>query len=182
MGFLRSAAVLSLLLINSDAFAQQPRLPTPDLSQVGDARPTSCAVRSAVIDGIRYNALADELIIIIARSGDGEMRADLGRRRLHNVRAYWTEFLPAGSRRRPETIVLAEGERVRGFGRLEFYTGGKLIEVIRLKRNADLFTGECYPPDDSYIRNNRFNPCEVRSNRIFYPCRDAKPRQRKRRR
>jgi hypothetical protein len=68
------------------------------------------------------------------------------------VRAYRTEFVPAPFRRGPETIILGEGEKVGGYGRLEFYTGGKLFYAINFRRNEHLLVGECYPPDDSYIR------------------------------
>ena len=168
------AVAVSLLSITANASAQQPQPPAPDPTDY--ARPTSCAVRTVVIGGIGDSVAPAELIFVVARPGEGETRARLGRRRLYNVRVYWTEFLPPETRRRPETIILGEGEKVAGFGRLEFYSGGKLLEVMRLMRNADLFIGECYPPDDSYIRKGRFDPCEVKSNQIFYPCRDVKAR------
>jgi hypothetical protein len=167
-------AILSLPLSTSIAIAQQQPLPplaAHNLRDFADARPTNCAERDAVLDGITQKTPADKLLIVIARLGDGETRANLNQRRLHNVRDYWTEFLPAGYRRQAETIILAEGQQVRGYGQLEFYVEGNLVWVTKLPNNADLQVGECYPPDDSYIRNHRFNPCEVKSNKIFYPCR-----------
>lgn len=172
-------AALNLGLNASNALAQQSS--TNYLRALDDRRPTNCADRTAAIHGISHQAFADGLIIVIARLGDGETKANLSQRRLHNVRAYWTEFLPAEYRRQRETILLAEGERVSGYGRLEFYVEGKLVWTIRLFRNDDLHIGECYPPDDSYIRNNSFYPCEVKSNKIFYPCRDENVRRRNRR-
>ena len=147
--------------------------------RVADARLGNCSSRTAALDGITQDAGPDGLIIVIARPGDGDTRPDLSRRRLHNVRAYWSEFTTAERRRRPETVVLAEGERVGGYGQLEFYVGGKLIWVDKVARNADLRVGECYPADDSYIRNGVFDICKVRGNRLFYPCRDLPaPRRR----
>ena len=138
-----------------------------------DAKPPGCDYRDFVLDGIIQKTPADELIIVIARPGDGDTRPNLSRRRLYNVRAYWTQFLKAeGAKRKPETVVLAEGEKVKGYGQLEFYVGGKLVEVLKLARNSDLWVGMCYPPDDSYIRNHNFDPCRVAENKVFYPCRE----------
>jgi hypothetical protein len=177
-------AILSLLLNASIAIAQQqspPPLTAHNLRDFADARPTNCAERSAVLDGFAQKTPADKLIIVIARPGEGETRANLNQRRLHNVRAYWTEFLPSGYRRQAETFILAEGQPIGGYGQLEFYTEGNLVWVIKLSINADLLVGECYPPDDSYIKNHRFNSCEVKGNKIFYPCRDENVRRKNRR-
>jgi hypothetical protein len=165
--------IIILGLVSCSAVrAQQPPLEPVKLSDFADAKPGRCEYRTAVLDGIHQKTPADETIMVIARLGDGEARPNLSRRRLHNVRVYWTEYHNEGHRRQPETIILAEGERVKGLGHLEFYVGGKLVEVMKVARNADLSIGSCYPPDDSYIRNGVFNRCWVKSDRNFYPCRD----------
>jgi hypothetical protein len=174
-------AVLSLLSITANALAQQPAPPAADPAAFADLRPTNCEHRTAVLDGVNQSVAAGSLIIVISRPGEADTRADIGRHRLYNVRAYWTEFLPVGMRRNRETIILGEGEQVRGFGRVEFYTGGKLFYAIKFRGNENLLVGECYPPDDSYIRNGVFDLCEVSGNRIFYPCRDGKARAKRRR-
>jgi hypothetical protein len=158
------------------AMAQQtPPLVPVKLNDFTNAKPAQCADRTGALDGIIQKTPSDELIIVVARLGDGDVRPNLNWRRLHNVRAYWTEYLYEGRegyRRNPSTIILAEGERVKGYGHLEFYVGGKLIWVIKVARNSDVDFGDCYPPDDSFIRNRVYNPCWVKSHRIFYPCRD----------
>ncbi|MCA1618000.1 MAG: hypothetical protein LC795_01520 [Acidobacteria bacterium] len=158
----------------SAAVAQQPPLEPVKLSDFANAKPGRCEYRTAILDGIHQKTPADETITVIARLGDGETRTNLSWRRLHNVRVYWTQYLYKEHRRKPETIILAEGERVKGLGHLEFYVGGKLVEVMKVARTADLSIGSCYPPDDSYIRNRIFNPCWLESNRNFYPCRDKR--------
>ena len=164
------------------AVGQQPPQRAPvRLSDFENAKPTYCGDRIAVLDGIHQTVPADELIIVIARAGDHDKRASLSKRRLHNVRVYWSEFLYEKSRRNPETIILAEGERVKGLGRLEFYVGGKLDHVMKVAPNADLFVGECYPPDDSFVKNGVYDPCKVTSQRNFYPCRDKLTSRRRRR-
>lgn len=89
-------------------------------SAYANDKPFSCAHRSTIVDVVHQKTPADELILVIARPGDGDSRPRLNRRRLHNVRAYWTQFLDIGYRREPETVVLAEGERIKGYGQLEF--------------------------------------------------------------
>lgn len=174
--------VILLLLICSPAVAQQPPpLETRKLSDFVDAKPARCEYRTAVLDGITQKTPAYQSIIVIARLGDGETRANLNWRRLQNVRAYWADYPSPEGRRNPKTIILAEGERVNGYGRLEFYVGGNLVEVMKVARNADLFIGTCYPPDDSYIRKRVFDPCRVKSDSIFYPCRDRIMRRKGRR-
>jgi hypothetical protein len=173
---------LICLLLPASVAPQQPApLPPVKPSDFVNDKPSNCASRTAALDGITQKVPPDELIIVIARPGDGDTRSDLSRRRLYNVRAYWSQFPPAEYRRGAETIILAEGERFGGYGQLEFYVGGKLVWVDKVARNADLRVGECYPPDDSYIRNGVFDLCEVRGNRIFYPCRDLMPRRKRKR-
>jgi hypothetical protein len=76
---------------------------------------------------------------------------------------------------------LAEGERVKGFGRLDFYVGGKLDYVMPVAPDADLFVGNCYPPDDNFIKNGIYDPCRVADQQNFYPCRDKRAPRRRRR-
>jgi hypothetical protein len=140
------------------------------LAQQRVAEPPRCHAREMVLYGIAKETDPDRLIIVVARLGEGENRPNLNRRRLHNVRTYWTEFLKEYLRKR-ETIILAEGERVKDYGRLEFYVDGKLMATLRLNRNSDLGVIDCSrahddPPCPSYERN-------------FYPCRDRYSRRRK---
>lgn len=124
--------------------------------------PGRCYENQLILDVLAQNTPPDGLIIVIARLGRDESRAGLNRRRLHNVRTYWTEL--RGDRRRPETIVLAEGERADDYGRLEFYVGGRLTAILKLKRNADLLAANCYPdPGEA--------PCPPIEKNL-YPCLD----------
>ncbi len=69
---------------------------------------------------------------------EGERNRELNRRRLHNTRAYLTEF---GWHREPTTVVTAEGEPIVGYGRVELYVRGVLFAVLEVKRNQDLLVG-----------------------------------------
>lgn len=114
----------------------------PSIAQVSHNRvePYNCEFNSHVLDNVHH--LGDEkgLIIVIARLGDGESNRALNRRRLHNIRSYLTE---SGWKRDPQTIILAEGERVKGYGRLEFYIKGNLFTVLGVRRNRDFAAGSC---------------------------------------
>jgi hypothetical protein len=135
--------------------------------------PARCHDYNAILDVTAQNTPHDKLIIVIARLGDGETRSNLNWRRLHNVRTYWTEYYL--DKRKQDMIVLAVGERVQGHGRVELYVGGKLIAMLKLRRNADLVIGECYTtPEGTPF-------CDDEMNRGFYPCRDKSSRSKRRR-
>ena len=77
----------------------------------------------------------DQTVIIIARLGVGETSRKLAGSRLRQVADYLNRRIPG------ERIITAEGERIRGLGQLEFYVGGKLHSVFKVRRNRDLVAG-----------------------------------------
>lgn len=160
----RSFIVLSLTL-SFTAVASTPRpIAVRSVPETQD-RPTGCEYNTAILDSLAQKTNLDELIIVIARLGSNETKPNLNNRRLHNVRTYLTEFLTDPSvRRRPERIVLARGERVQGFGRIELYVNGKLVDTLTIRTNADFSVANCgrEPPE---------SPCPP-SMRNFYPCKD----------
>ena len=80
----------------------------------------------------------DQKIIIIARLGSGESSRGLVAGRLRQVADYLNRRVSR------DRIITAEGERVRGLGLLEFYVGGKLHSVFKIRRNRDMVRG-CAP-------------------------------------
>jgi hypothetical protein len=156
--------VLSLAL----SFMAMAFTPTPIAVRSGSPRqdrPTGCEYNTAILDSLAQKTKLDELIIVIARLGSNETKANLNNRRLHNVRTYLTEFLTDPSvRRRPETVVLAQGERAQDIGTIEFYVNGKLVNALKIRANADLSIANCgrEPPE---------NPCPP-SMRNLFPCKD----------
>ena len=155
---------------------QLPPLQPVSLADFANRKPELCESRTAALDGITQKTPLNEAIIVIARLGAYETKRNLNRRRLENVRAHLTQAIALEARRKLETIIVAEGERTAGYGRLEFYVSGKLVWVMNVPRNADVDFGDCVAPDDSYIRNRVYDPCWIKSHRIFYPCRDRYPR------
>lgn len=159
---MRLLFIIWLYLMNSLVVFAQERVDEPP----------NCHGRDAALYGIAKETPSDKLITVVARLGEGESRTNLNHRRLHNVRTYWTEHLREYNRS-PETIILREGERVKDYGRLEFYVDGKLIATLKLKQNADLVVVDCSPgPEDPL--------CPAYARR-FYPCRDRYFKRRKNR-
>jgi hypothetical protein len=71
-----------------------------------------------------------ERLFVIVRLGAGEKSRRLNLGRLYNTRTY----LSAKSFDQ-SAIVFAEGERINGEGRIEFYLGSRLRLVVLAKRN-----------------------------------------------
>ena len=124
----------------------------------------NCEMNVHLLDNAHHLAGDDTIIIAVAHLGDGERNRELNRRRLHNVRAYLIDF----AWKRPRaTVITAEGERVKGFGRVDIYVRGRLWTSLAVRRNADLILGICEP---DYMRS-------ADETRTFYPWRDRKKKK-----
>lgn len=77
---------------------------------------------------------ADEIVILIARKGTGE-RSKLNRKRLDILRFYID--VSRGTSMPQQNIVTAEGEPLRGRGRIEVYLRGRLFMVFIFSRNKN---------------------------------------------
>ena len=93
-------------------------------------RPVNCEDFQGYLDDsiLRWQRLKDTYLVIIVRSGTGEREHELNKLRLK----YIEEYL----RRHKVEYIGAEGERVKGLGRMELYVGGRLISVIPIARNV----------------------------------------------
>jgi hypothetical protein len=103
--------------------------------------PDNCEGNSARLDVVRNKsreAVGNKVTIAIARLGSGEQSRELNRRRLYTIRAYLTAMGLS-----PQRLITAEGERVDGYGRIEVYIGGELVEVLSVERCKDLPVGIC---------------------------------------
>ncbi len=63
--------------------------------------------------------------------------------------------------RDPNTVVTAEGARVKGFGRVELYVRGIPFIALGVRRNEDLLVGSCIGPDTNlypYLDQKRRKP------------------------
>lgn len=128
-------------LLDVSLFAQQK--PHEQTDRPLDQWPMECEGAAANLDFavIDTKKLEGAYLIIIARLGAGEVSRRLNRSRLAVAEEY---VLRRGSDLK---YVLAQGERVKGLGRLELYVGGKLYDIMPLKRNAK---GYCLPGREGY--------------------------------
>jgi hypothetical protein len=109
---------------------------------------SACETNAAAFDNLA-NILrsSEERLFVVARLGTGESSADLNRRRLYNVRTYFKEGWPNAE---PKRFVFAEGDRVEGEGRVEFYVGSHLIQISLIRRGRDICVDCCDYPDPRY--------------------------------
>jgi hypothetical protein len=115
--------------------------------------PYGCESNANKLDKIRNEAIwgigKEGVLIAIARLGKGEQSRELNRRRLYNVRVYLRGYGVQN-----EKLIIAEGERINSYGRVEFYLGGKLLEVLSADRGKDLCV-ECCAEDDRFYPNKK---------------------------
>jgi hypothetical protein len=89
------------------------------------------------LDLVAQTVGEDNLIILIGRLGGREYSRRLNQQRLQLASHYLSSSrgVPLGR------IILAEGERMHGNGRLEVYLSGKLFMIFKFPRNKN-FTPE----------------------------------------
>ena len=130
-------AVLSLSFVSAvpHAKAQNPRLvPRSVPITVGADNHETWATEFSYLS---QSIGADEPVILIARLGDREVSRRLNRQRLRVARMYLHVGRGLEPPLKEEHIVTAEGENVRGAGRIEAYVRGKLFMVFVFKRNKN---------------------------------------------
>lgn len=107
-------------------------------------RLTGCEENEARLDKISLSfsekSGPENVLIIIARQGDGESSKQINLHRLHNAKEYILYRVPAIQRNR---VVVAEGEKVAGLGKVEFYLNGKLIDFLLVAKNRPLCVDCC---------------------------------------
>jgi hypothetical protein len=134
-----TAAALSW--VPSPAAAHDQKL-KPTAGGIGVAdKPLNCEMTLQLMEDVRDLIKAqggeNNVMILIARLGSREKSRSLNRRRLLNVREGLRGTLGV-----VEPIVIAEGERVNGFGRVEVYIGGKFVGALLARRNSHVIKCE----------------------------------------
>ena len=101
------------------------------LAQNASATPNNCedALLHLDVTALEARKEREGYIIVIARLGDGEKSQRLSQRRLKAA----TDYLRSKARNK---VVAAHGERLKGFGRLELYVGGRLLYSLAYPRNG----------------------------------------------
>lgn len=142
---------ISLLVTGiPSTFAQSA--PGSEIGQLPYTILGTCEDNISTLSNAHHLAGSDGTIIAIARLGDGETTRERNRRRLHNVRVYLTEF---EWKRSPSTVITAEGESMKGYGRVELYVRGVLFAILQVRRNQDLLVGSCEPDDIRPVKAER---------------------------
>ncbi len=141
-----SAIAAYVILLTSVGLAQQSTSP----SSPNNLKPTNCEMNAAMLDRVPQNRFQGEaendLVIAIAHLGEREYSSELNRRRLFNVRYRLENYRGLN----PKRIVVAQGEGVKGYGRVELYVDGVLFEVLVAERGKDLCVSCCGINEDFY--------------------------------
>jgi hypothetical protein len=126
-----------LVLLGAAVYGQQSQSSmTPAEVEVVPATARGCQRNTInVANLLALVQTTKEKAFVIAHLGTGETNLRLNRRRLNDVK---TEFGLGDSPK----IVFAEGARVQGLGRIDFYLGSELMNVTLLARNGD-FCATC---------------------------------------
>jgi hypothetical protein len=128
-----------------------------------EAATISCEDNLALLDTLIQSIHTDKMLLIVSHLGKRENRADLSRRRLYNIKTYYTKGFDQ-TEREAESIVIADGEKVTGKGYLDFYVEGQIILRLYLNYNRDLTFGPCtLLPEEKR--------CSTAYEKMFYPCR-----------
>ena len=149
--------LLTIVMLLSASLLMAQERGTPDDKRWGiPEQPENCetnAVRLAHIrDMMEQHPDQGSLLILIARLGNGERR-ELNSRRLYNVRLKLITELAAPK----ERIVVAEGEPVKGFGRVEFYLVGELAGAMLVDKGKDVCVG-CCDADERFYPYKKTGP------------------------
>lgn len=123
-----------LFLLASNLFAQKT---SDEFGEVGfgvSKDPLNCETAFTKLQKVK-NMIEEEsnnngVLILIARLGNKEKNRKLNRLRLLNVKEGLQITLGIEKK-----IVIAEGENVDGFGRVEFYLAGKFIGALLAVKN-----------------------------------------------
>ena len=106
---------------------------SPTETQIIKGDANSCELNSLYLDMLTNEYRANnERVFVIARLGRGETSRALILRRLDVSRMY------LNGRIKNDRILFAEGERVKGEGRVEFYLGSKLFLVSLAERGRNV--------------------------------------------
>jgi len=134
--------VIGLLvsLASVEVVAQEAKK-NPRMSYPSPTEPVNCEGITAYVETAMVMAQEegeDSYVIVISRLGDGERSHKLNHNRIKTVRGFMKSM---GGK-----FVVAEGERVRGYGRLDLYVGGRQAFVLPLRRNKNVDFWSCMFP------------------------------------
>lgn len=108
-----------------------------------DGFPYNCDAMLAIFDNVALVASTepnkDSFVIIVAYLGRGEKSRSYNQQRLKALEFYLTKYRGFSK----ERLILTEGKRRNGLGKVEFYVGGKLSDEIFLVKRGRICTSCC---------------------------------------
>lgn len=119
-------------LLPQGAFAAQSSSNDPQIVAGGDSGELNSAYLDNLLNELRRSG--GERIFVVARLGRGETARRLNLARIEGARLYLIE----SGRTQRERVIFAEGERVEGEGRVEFYLGSRLRLVSLAERGKNI--------------------------------------------
>lgn len=146
--------ILGWWLFCGSSGVAQDRMPSP-VPYVFSDKPRDCEINLIRMEGVNKLVSSEDnrgsVVIAIARLGNGEHAEEWNRRRLQNVLTVLTDNL----RLSKERVVLASGAPVRGYGRVEVYVSGKLVDTLLVNRAKDLCVDCCDIDERFYPYRNK---------------------------
>jgi hypothetical protein len=146
---LHTLTILSVASFAPSVTNAQSPSPEPDVIL---ANATRCQRNTINVANLKQIArIKNERVFVIAHLGSGEVSQNLSRRRLKDIGAEFDQIGPMDRK----TLILAEGERVKGQPRVEVYLGSELYFVSYIPRNGDFCSLCCDRRREFY--KNRYN-------------------------
>jgi DNA/RNA endonuclease YhcR with UshA esterase domain len=125
ISFLNLLFVFCLMMFSKSVFSQKA-IEEPFIAASNESGENA----SSLIDGMLVESKrSNERIFIIFRIGENE------RQTINNVRLHSTKQHFLNKKINLKNFVFAQGETVKGEGRIEFYLGGEMKLILLAKKN-----------------------------------------------
>ena len=150
--------LIILSVVSFDSIVTRAQSPSPE-PEVIPANATRCQRNTINIANLKQVArIKNEKVFVIAHLGSGEVSQNPNRRRLRDIGAEFDQISPMDR----NTLILAEGERVRGQPRVDVYLGSDLYFISYIPQKGD-FCSLCYDRRREFYKN-RYNHRRGRDN------------------
>jgi hypothetical protein len=156
--------ILLLFCVISNSFGQSRETDGFTPKTIIDTHKCESSVRE--VGALNEHSERNEFILIISHLGENETES-FGKRRLDNAKTFLTKGF-VSINRAPESVIIAQGERVSQKGYLDFFVKGILELRVFFPKNRDFFLGTCvlnYPQEKQ---------CSLAYDKLYFPCKDKK--------
>jgi hypothetical protein len=137
MKYISKVVVVTMVVCCYSAPAMAQDQHPPDIIAANTKR---CQLNTIYIADLKQVArIKNERVFVIAHLGSGETSSALNRRRLRDIGAEFDEISPMSR----DKLILAQGQRLRGRGRVEVYLGSELYFVSYMPRNGAFCSACC---------------------------------------